>query len=89
MGYAIDGGSYSTVYVPPPFYVFPMVLMLHILSFFFFSLFCVLISFSISTLCFLFQICVFFSCLDENFWGVWVHMYYMQPHTCVLKWVYT
>ena len=61
MGYAIGGGSYSTVYVPPPFYVFPMVLMLHILSFFFFSVFCVLISLSISTPVFSFSnLCVFF-----------------------------
>ena len=62
MGYAIGGGSYSTVYVPPPFYVFPMVLMLHILSFFFFSMFCVLISLSISTPVFSFSnLCVFFT----------------------------
>ena len=36
---------------------------------------------------FLLAFCVFFSCLDENFWGVWVHMYYMQPYMC-LNWVY-
>ena len=54
------GGSYSTVYVPPPFYVVPMVLMLHILSFF--SLFCVLISFSIVIPMFSSSnLCVFFT----------------------------
>ena len=37
-------GSYSTVYVPPPLCVFPIVLMLHIPSSFFYSMFCVLIS---------------------------------------------
>ena len=60
-------------------------------SFHFFSFLCSVYSFlyPLVPLCFLFPICVFFSCLDENFWGVWVHMYYMQPHTCVLKWVYT
>ena len=49
MGYAIGGGSYSSVYVPPPFYVFPTVLILHIPSFFF--LFCILYTpfFSICT----------------------------------------
>ena len=62
MGYAIGGGSYSTVYVPPPVYVFPMVLMLHILSFFFFSVFCVLISFSIVIPMFSSSnLCVFFT----------------------------
>ena len=58
--------------------------------FFFFSVFCVLISFSISyPYVFFFQFVCFFSHLDENFWGVWVNMYYMQPHKCILKWVYT
>ena len=34
-GLCFGGGSYSAVYVPPPLCVFPMVLMLHIPSFFF------------------------------------------------------
>ena len=70
MGYVFGGGSYSTVYVPPPFYVFPMVFMLHILSFFFFSVFCVLISFSISTPVFSFSnLCVFFHAWMKTFGG--------------------
>ena len=90
MGNAIGGGSYSAVYVPPPFNVFPMVLMLHILSFFSFLVFCVLISFTIVIPMFSSSnLCVFFHAWIENFWGVWVLMYYMQPHTGVLKWVYT
>ena len=48
-GLYFGGGSYSSVYVPPPIYVLPMVLILHIPSFFFFSVFCMLISLSICT----------------------------------------
>ena len=58
---------------------------------FIFFLFCVLCTHFFVPLypyVFLLTICVFFSCLDENFWGVWVHVYYMQPHTCILEWVY-
>ena len=56
--------------------------------FLYFFLFCVLCThfFIHQYPCvFFFQFVCYFSCLDENFWGVWVHMYYMQPHTCVLK----
>ena len=41
------GGSYSSVYVAPPMYVFPMVLIVCIPTFFYFSLhvtFCVPVS---------------------------------------------
>ena len=89
MGYAIGGGSYSTVYYHHLFMC--SLWSLCYIFFHFFSFLCSVYSFlyPLVPLCFLFPICVFFSRLDENFWGVWVHMYYMQPHTCVLKWVYT
>ena len=61
MGYAIGEGSYSAVYVPPPFYVFPMVLMLHIPLFF--SFLCSVYSFYFSIVIPMFSssnLCVFF-----------------------------
>ena len=46
-GLYFGGGSYSSVYVPPPMYVFPVVLVVFIPTFFYFSLhaiFCVPVS---------------------------------------------
>ena len=45
--YILVGGSYSSVYVPPPMYVFPVVLVVYIAMFFFFLqiIFCMPISY--------------------------------------------
>ena len=39
-GLCFGGGSYSAVYVPPPLYIFPVVLVVYIPSFFFCYVFC-------------------------------------------------
>ena len=69
MGYAIGGGSYSSVYVPPPFYVFPMVLMLHIPLFF--SFLCSVYSFLFHCYpyVFFFQFVCFFHAWMKTFGG--------------------
>ena len=88
MGYIIGGGSYSSVYVPPPLYVFPVVLMVCIPTFFSFSspsfMFCVPISRFTYAPGFSFaHLCEFYPCLDENFWGVYAYAFYhMQLYVC-------
>ena len=83
-GLCFGGGSYSAVYVPPPFFCVPYG-PYTTYSFIFFLFLCSVYSFlhSSSLMCFPSYFCVVFPCLDENFWGVWVrivYMYYMQPY---------
>ena len=60
---------------------------LYCISLHFFSFLCSVCSFlyPFVPLCFpSYHLCTF-SRLDENFWGVWVHVHYMQPHICILR----
>ena len=77
-GLFFGGGSYSAVYVPPPLYVFPVVLVVCIPSFLFFPvIFCVPISSFTYTPSFTSShLCEFYPCLDENFWGVYAFASY-------------
>ena len=90
-GLYFGGGSYSSVYVPPPLFVFPIVLIVYIPSFFLLLCFVYLFLFSHMPLCFSFaHLCVFYPCLDENFWGVYAYAFYhMQLYVefgvCILN----
>ena len=76
------GGSYSSVYVPPPLCVFPLVLMMCIPTFFS-VMFCMPISsFTYSPGFLLFQLCVFVHAWMKTFGGC-VHMHHMQPYMCL------
>ena len=98
MGYIL-GGSYSSVYVPPPVFVSPVVLVIYIpMTFFLFFpfhiMFGILISWYSFTPCFAFShLCDFFPWLDENFWGVYAYVFhhmklYVHFEICVLNIIY-
>ena len=89
-GFYFGGGSYSSVYVPPPLFVFPVVLIVCVPAFFsppcyvlcayFFIHICPWFSFC--------PLCEFYPHLDENLWGG-VHMLFIIcSHMWILKCVY-
>ena len=86
------GGSYSSVYVPPPLYVFPVVLMVCIPSFFFFTfLLCFVYLFLDSHIPLVLPvpICVSFSHAWMKTFGGCMHMHFIIcSYMCVLKYVY-
>ena len=89
-GLYFGGGSYSSVYVPPPLFVFPVVLMVCIPTFFFSSLLCFVCLFLNShlPLVFLLPICVCFSTRGSKLLGG-VHMHFIICiHMWILKYVY-
>ena len=84
---SFGGGSYSSVYVPPSISVFPVVLMVCMVcipAFFFFTfLLCFVYLFLDSHMPLVVLLCVFYPCLDENFWGVYAYAFYhMQLYVC-------
>ena len=94
-GLYFGGGSYSSVYVPPPLYVFPVVLIVCIPTFFFLLvMFCVPISLFTYAPSFAFaHLCEFYPCLDENFWGVYAYAFhhmqlYVDFEMCILNILY-
>ena len=88
------GGSYSSVYVPPPLYVFPVVLIVCIPTFFSSPCYVLCTSLFPYAPCFAFaHLCEFYPHLDENFWGVYIYAFYhMQPYVdfemCTLNILY-
>ena len=85
-------GSYSSVYVPPPLFVFPVILMICIPSFFSSCyVLCTYFFFHIWPFIFSFAyLCGFSPRLDENFWGVYAYAFYhMQLYVdfemCILN----
>ena len=82
----IGGGSYSSVYVPPPLYVFPVFLMVCIPTFFFSSLFCFMCLFLYShmPLVLLLPICVCFIHAWMKTFGGCMHMHFM---ICSYMWI--
>ena len=76
------GGSYSTVYVPPPLYVFPVLLIVCIPPFYSCHVLCACFLIHIYTPSFpSSHLCEFYPHLDENFWGC-MHMQHMQLYVC-------
>ena len=91
-GLCFGGGSYSSVYVPPPLYVFPVVLIVCIPTFFFFTfMLCFVYLFlnSHMPLVLLFPICVSFIHTWMKTFGGCMHMYFIIcSYMCILKYVY-
>ena len=90
-GFYFGGGSYSSVYVPPPLFVFPVVLVVCIPTFFFSSLFCFVYLFLYShmPLVFLLPLCVCFIHTWMKTFGGCVHMHFIIcSHMWILKCVY-
>ena len=86
-GLYFGGGSYSSIYVPPSLYVFPVVLIVCIPTFFS-SLLCFVCQFLDSHLPLFSHLCEFYPHLDENFWGC-VHMHFIIcSNMWILKCVY-
>ena len=89
---SFGGGSYSSVYVPLPISVFPMILIMHIPSHFFPSCY-ILCSYFLVHIApgFTFsQLCEHYPRLDENFWGVYAYVFhhmqlYVYFEICVLN----
>ena len=90
-GLYFGGGSYSSVYVPPPLFVFPVVLLICIPSFFVSFLLCFVYLFldSHMPLVFLLPICVsFIHTWMKTFEGC-MHMHFIIcSYMCVLRYVY-
>ena len=91
-GLYFGGESYSSVYVPPPLYLFPIVLMICIPSFFFFSsLLCFVYLFLCShmPLVLLLPICVSFIHAWMKTFGGCMHMHFIIcSYMWILKCVY-
>ena len=83
-------GSYSSVYVPPPLYVFPVVLVVYIPPFFPFLLcFVYLFLNSHVPLVLLFPICVSFIHAWMKTFGRCMHMHFtICSYMCILGYVY-
>ena len=87
-GLCFGGGSYSAVYVPPPFCVYPMVLILHISPFFFlFYVLCAHFFLPLYPYVFLLPFVCFFHAWMKTF-GVCGCICIICSHICILKWVY-
>ena len=91
-GLYFGGGSYSSVYVPPPLYVFPVVLMVCIPPFFFFIFllcFVYLLLDSHIPLVLLLPICVCFIHAWMKTFGGCMHIHFtICSYICVLKYIY-
>ena len=70
------GGSYSTVYVPPPFCVFPMVLIMYIPTFFCHVLYAYFFFHICPQFFLLFELCVFVHAWMKTFGGVCAYASY-------------
>ena len=89
-GLCFGGGSYSSVYVPPPLYIFPLVLVVYIPSFFPFLL-CFVYLFLNSHMpqVLLFPICVSFIHTWMKTFGGCMHMHFIIcSYMCILRYVY-
>ena len=88
-GLYCGGGSYSSVYVPPPVSVFPIVPMICIPSCFLHVMFCVPVSSFTCTPSLLLTICVSFLHAWMKTFGGCMHMYFIIcNYMCILKYVY-
>ena len=92
IGCILVGGSYSSVYVPPPVCVFPVALVVCIPTFFsFYSCFvlCAYFLIHIPPLFFLLPLCVSFIHAWMKTFGGCMHMHFIIcSYMCVLKYVY-
>ena len=87
-GLCFDGGSYSSVYVPPHLYVFPVVLVMYIPPPIFPFQVCFVYLFLNSLMPFFTfsHLCEFSPCLDGNFWEC-MH-FTICSYMCILRYVY-
>ena len=91
-GLYFDGGSYSSVYVPPPMFVSPIDLVVYIPVIFLFSfhfIFCIPISWYTFPPVLLFPNCVhFIHDWVKIFGGVCICISSYAAYMCILKYVY-
>ena len=85
------GGSYSSVYVPPPLFVSPVILVVYIPMFFIFLSYYIWYTYFLVhiTLGFIFCNCVSFNHNLMNTFGGCIHMYFIIcSYMCILRYVH-